>query len=273
MNSSKVCKALDEIGIDEEYWKLKSDLLKEFTSKEDCVPGAAYKQILNGVLDVLSQYEDIDKEVKLNKECFIVIEDIATTGRCRYPWKVVKMLIVVVYNKLFDELYQSNRASKGVQNSATTGTDSSEPSDSSTDSEKPKESQPANNKINQLESEEEFRQLKIDCLVHIVEFDIPPFTLQRICEIPLKQPYTVFRKLFNAYRKLFNVRNIEYEPIKMPEFFNPSDHPQLDRVYSILDSWEAKYKNLTPEWSDELLFDNSEDFESSDEKPFKRPLE
>eukprot|EP00375_Theileria_parva_P002482 XP_765160.1 hypothetical protein [Theileria parva strain Muguga] len=221
MNSSKVCKVLDEIGIDEEFLKLKSDLLNEFTSKGGCVPGAAYKQILNGVLNILIQYKDIESNVKLNRECYILIQHIATTGKCRFPWKVVKMLIIVIYNKIFDELYQSNKNSTSLQNSSTAGSDSCDPSDSSTESDKPKESRPADKKINQIESEEEFKQMKYESLLYIVGFNIPPFTLQRLCEIPIKQPYTVFRKLFNAYRKLFTVRNLEYEPVKLPRLPSP----------------------------------------------------
>ncbi|UKK01939.2 hypothetical protein MACK_001292 [Theileria orientalis] len=267
MPPSNTCKVLNEIERNERYTRLKAELLKEFESEPERVTGKAYKQILKGVLDVLAKFEEFEDRVKLNVESLILIEDIATSGKCRYPWKVVKALLLLVYSKLFDEVYYSNKRA-GEENVLPYNSRSSDYSNSpEVSAEEPEFERSA-------ETEDDYKKVKLDSLVYILEFNLPPFTLQRLCEITLNQPYRIFKKLFNAYRKLFAVRNIEYEPEQLPPFLSLSEFPKLETVSMNIRNWERRYlTTFRPEWNEDLLSDNSDDADSSDERRFKRPRE
>nr|PVC51558.1 hypothetical protein MACL_00001374 [Theileria orientalis] len=267
MPPSNTCKVLNEIERNERYARLKAELLKEFESEPERVAGKAYKQVLKGVLDVLAKFEEFEDRVKLNVESLILIEDIATSGKCRYPWKVVKALLLLVYSKLFDEVYYGNKKA-GEENVLPPNSRSSDCSNSPEGSGEEPEVE------RRVETEDDYKKVKLDSLVYILEFNLPPFTLQRLCEITLNQPYRIFKKLFNAYRKLFAVRNIEYEPEQLPPFLSLGDFPKLEAVSMNIRNWERRYlATFRPEWSEELLSDNSEDPDSSDERRLKRQRE
>ncbi|AFZ79547.1 hypothetical protein BEWA_023960 [Theileria equi strain WA] len=224
MSSSRVFEA---IGKDDAYFELKSRLYDDFNSEDS--EGKAYSHVLNGVIDVLKRADSIDHNVDINSECKILIEDVATSGLCRYPWEVVKLLLLVIWGHVFDEV---------------------------------REYENANN-----EEEDDFERYeheKRESLARLLEFDLPPFTLQRLCEIPLNQPYRALHKIFNAYRKLFNVRNIEYEPVCIPKFVKLEDF-KLNKVYSNLDKWDEQLEtSFRPQWSQDIWIDCSSDDSSSD---------
>ncbi|PHJ24504.1 ppp4r2 [Cystoisospora suis] len=118
---------------------------------------------------------------ELPQEGLDVLKEIARTGSCRYPWGVVKIVLAAKAEQVFAEMAKS-KGKKRVSFDWVTA-----------------------------------RNL---CCYQIMQFNKPPLTVQRLCELLLRPMYGVLEKFFFAVRKVLLVRGCIYEPVEIP----PSVH-------------------------------------------------
>nr|BAN65012.1 hypothetical protein [Babesia bovis] len=176
---------------DEELEKLQGDL--KGGPKE--TSGELYRRIVERTADAVCQADVLDSPVELNTESVLMLEDIAATGTCRYPWPVVKVLLLVVWSRLFDQIYEQEKQC-------------------STDS------------MDSMDYAEERRSL----LATLNKFECEPLTLQRLCEIPINQPYKRVDNLMHAYRRVLLVRQMLPEEIERSDGVHKDTGVEMEAI-------------------------------------------
>ncbi|GIX63706.1 uncharacterized protein BcabD6B2_31410 [Babesia caballi] len=164
---SKLIRAVER---NDEFKQLQEELTNELNAG-GTEGGPAYRRVVEGTAAALAPAKFPESTVSLSAECVILLEDIAKFGRDVYPWPVVKLLLLVVWTQLFDEVYELEESTTGS-----------------------------------MLDKNEFAEERRACLATLTDVHHPPITLQRLCEIPLKQPYLAISKLLHAYRKVALVR-------------------------------------------------------------------
>ncbi|GFE54919.1 PPP4R2, putative [Babesia ovis] len=226
---------------DEVFTKLQKDLKSEMES-ENPQERPIYRKVVHKTIEVLSEVDATDSPVELSPECVLMLEDIAANGTCYYPWPVAQLLLLVVWSRLFDQLYQQ------------------ECDDAAMDP---------------VDYAEERRAL----LALLVKFDHEPLSLQRLSEIPIKQPYQKLAKLMHAYRKIILIRPmLPEETLNARTISCPTealDADMLQKASAAIESWSQALDNpLKHAWDEDAwmgLWDPDES--TADLGPTKRPLE
>ncbi|KAK1939556.1 hypothetical protein X943_000977 [Babesia divergens] len=230
-------KLLASIERDAAYSDLKDSLSSQIENGK--LSGSdVWKRIVRGVVNAMAKVDKLDMDAEINAECLVMIEDIATYGRSSYPWMVAKMLLIVAWSHLFNELYDSEVGTVGFKY-----------------------------------DQQRFTDEKKACLALLLKCKQPPITLQRLSEILLKQPYKNISKLFHAYRKVVSVgaMSADESASYMDEELEASDSMITSKAN--LSRWESEIIGPDQQGSDaDIWLEESDSTSLADTGPMKRPL-
>ncbi|KAK1443740.1 hypothetical protein BgAZ_206160 [Babesia gibsoni] len=226
---------LASVERDDGHEELLTSLAKEF-KELDSADKPVYKRVVMGVIANMEKIEALDASDKLDSNSLAMLQDIAGYGRFSYPWKLTKMVLIVTWNHLFDELYEKETVNGAY-----------------------------------CYDEQQYHDEKRKLLTTLSRLEQPPITLQRFTEIPLKQPYKNVWKLFHAYCKVLTVGTVP-EDCTLPcsEEFSEAMQKALEN-YSV---WEQDIVlNEEPVWDDRLCNEDLEDGSVGEEDSGKRSLD
>ncbi|ORM41748.1 uncharacterized protein BXIN_2823 [Babesia sp. Xinjiang] len=235
-------KLLQTVQRDQEFTKLQTELKNEFES-DISVGGPVFRRVVENTFAAIENADTGESPVELNAECIVMLEDIAKTGRCAYPWPIVKLLLLVVWSRLFDEVYASETANGDV-----------------------------------LVEPKDYSDERCYCLSILAAFEREPLTLQRLAEIPINQPYTKVGKLMHAFRKVIQVREmLTKETDKAGGNFCPEEIKESDiikRTMDVIAYWGKTLENpLRHTWDDDLWLGLWDSSDTTQPVQTKRPLE
>ncbi|CDR94073.1 hypothetical protein, conserved [Babesia bigemina] len=229
---------------DQNFVQLQYSLLQEFEADPEH-GGPAFRKVVEGAISALSTIKSPDAPAKLNAECVLLLEEVATYCRTAYPWPLVKLLLLVVWSHAFDELYEMEQAFTGT-----------------------------------IYSKQEYYEERRAALELLFNFRKPPMTLQRLAEIPLRQTYMTVSKLVHAYRKVMLVRPLTDKEVGVQfsltsEPSEEADMEALKPVEAALSSWFEVIKDPRGyQWHDDYWLGFWETKpEEEPPGPVKRPLE
>ncbi|KAF8819172.1 hypothetical protein IE077_001517 [Cardiosporidium cionae] len=158
-----------------------------------------YKLTLKGLVEFASLYcarkENIHNRLHVTDDCMIAIKDVAKSAFCKYPWCVLKVVLIARLQEVCHTLYEHCRDYSVEDVDLYTF-------------------------ISTLES------LTL-CLLQLI---YPPVTLQRLCEILVSSPYRNIEKLMACIRKLVTVRTPHYEMLCIPEGIDWQQYPELSII-------------------------------------------
>ncbi|KAK2195519.1 hypothetical protein BdWA1_003195 [Babesia duncani] len=187
MPNALVSRVFGNVHKDKDYHELKSKLKHDLENANN-TNGDTYQKVISQAGLILQHVQAVGEhqplESPLDACCELVLNDVATVGKCRFPWELVRGLLIVTWTGVLDEVFE-------LEN-------------------------PAANPQQVMMHEEEKRQ----SLHYLSLFQSPPATLQRLAELPFKQPYFKTKSLYRALRKLISVRDFQYDPVCIPIFCN-----------------------------------------------------